>query len=80
MKIPRWHILQWVFWSFTGLPLQWFFTAFNGLPFLTLPDPPPFDGSAILWLFMAVILYHPFLLAPLALWRGWSSSKKSQAR
>jgi hypothetical protein len=80
MKIPLWHIDQWVLWLFTGLPLQWFFTAFNGLPFFTLPDPPSPDGvSPASWVAMAIFLYHPILLAPLALWLGWRRARKLKA-
>ncbi|TCT03870.1 hypothetical protein [Aquabacter spiritensis] len=76
MKIPPWYVGQWVVWLFTGLPLQWFFTAFNGLSFFTLPDLPGPDGvSRASWVVTGLLLYHPILSAPLALWLAWRRSK-----
>ena len=73
MTVPRWYRIMLVVWLFTGLPLQWFFTAFNGLPFLSLPDAPGPDGPPILvWLVSMIVLYHPVLTAPVALWHGWA--------
>ena len=71
MKLPRWYLAELAIWACTGLPFQWFFTAFNGLSFFSLPDPPGPDGLSLgAWLLAIIFLYHPLLLAPLALWMG----------
>lgn len=78
-KIPIWHRWQWGVWLVTGLPFQWFMTAFNGLSFFSLPDPPGPNGSPLaLWIGAVIFLYHPFFLAPLALWLAWKKSKIRQ--
>lgn len=78
MKIPRWHLWQWAIWVGTGLPFQWFFTAFNGLPFFTLPDAPGPNGPSVAgWVLGAIFLYHPLLLAPLALWQAWARRREN---
>lgn len=69
MVVPRWYRITLVVWLCTGLPLQWFFTAFNGLPFLSLPDAPGADGPPVLvWVVSVIVLYHPALTTPVALW------------
>lgn len=73
MVVPRWYQLSLKVWCCTGLPLQWFFTAFNGLPFFSLPDAPGPNWSPLpVWLVLIVVLYHPVLTAPVALWHSWS--------
>lgn len=69
MKIPRWYLWQFLVWLVTGLPFQWFFTAFNGLSFFSLPDSPGPDGPPLsAWVLVMILLYHPILTAPIAVW------------
>lgn len=77
MKIPHWYIVQWAIWLCTGLPFQWLFTAFYGLPFFSLPGWPVAGGSSLgLWVFSILLLYHPFLMTPVALWQSWMRRAK----
>ena len=77
MKIPNWYRNGCLIWLVTGLPFQWFFTAFNGLSFFSLPDAPGPNGSPLgLWIFAILLLYHPLLLAPVALWQSWTRHTK----
>jgi hypothetical protein len=46
-------------------------TGFGGLPFFSLPDWPEGDGPSVIeWLLAVLILYHPFLSAPVAVWQS----------
>ena len=79
MSIPRWYRTECLVWLVTGLPLQFFFTAFNGLSFFTLPDLPGPNGShsAIFWLVLLVVLYHPVFMLPIAIWDGSRKAKNA---
>ena len=80
MMLPQWYLLELKVWLCTGLPLQWFFTAFNGLPFFSLPDAPGVNGPPVaLWAVAILVLYHPILMAPLALWHGWMRRRDGEA-
>ena len=77
MTIPRWYKILCLIWLFTGLPLQWFFTAFNGLSFFSLPDAPGPNGSPFgVWILGMLFIYHPIILAPIALWQSWTRRVK----
>ena len=77
MKIPRWYLVECLIWLGTGLPFQFLFTDFNGIPFFSMPDLPGGNGPSVgQWMFLMALLYHPALMAPVALWHSWTSRTK----
>ena len=79
MKVPRWYVVECLIWLGTGLPFQWLFTAFNGIPFFSMPDLPVGNGPSVgMWLFLMLLLYHPFLMAPLAVWQTWKRGREEE--
>jgi len=76
VSIPRWYVWECAIWLVTGLPFQWFFTGFNGLSFFSMPDAPGSGGPSLAaWLLALTFLYHPALLAPVAIWSAFSRRK-----
>ena len=77
MKVPRWYLAECALWTVTGLPFQWLFTSFNGLPFFSLPDAPGPDGPSLpAWVLGLIVLYHPILSAPFAIWSAFSRANR----
>ena len=68
---PYWYRRLLVFWLFTGPPLLVLSNFHNPDWFSILPSPPPFGEGlypTVSWTVMVLLIWHPLLLAPLALW------------
>ena len=68
---PHWYRRLLVFWLFTGPVVLVLANFHNPNGFSLLPGPPPLGEGAyptISWAITFLLIWHPFILLPVALW------------
>jgi hypothetical protein len=78
VTFPRWYKLEWLGWLVTGLPLYLVVALYAGRVW-PIPDPPSKDLGFAPWVLASLLIYHPFILLPVALALAARKTKSDNA-